>query len=168
MEAVERGGQEAEELVVARSVLDTADAVPSATSTYATIHAMLPAAVLGEHKKLRKAWPGVIEAFYAGLERIDEWERVFRSGDADAYEEPFRLAGRIDRDAAIEQLMKYSLADRAKATQRLRFIDTYRSYIINYGLGRDVVQAWVERQGPNRWEAMETLLSSQILPTDLD
>jgi hypothetical protein len=82
---------------------------------------------------------------------------------ADAY-----LAGRIDRDTAIEQLMKYSLADRAKATQRLRFIDTYRSYIINYGLGRDVVQAWVERQGPNRWDAMETLLSSQILPADID
>ncbi|CAN7313780.1 hypothetical protein [Brevundimonas sp. LjRoot202] len=77
------------------------------------------------------------------------------------------LAGRIDRDAAIEQLMKYSLADRAKATQRLRFIDTYRSYIINYGLGRDVVQAWVERQGPDHWQGMETLLSSQILPVDL-
>ena len=82
---------------------------------------------------------------------------------ADAY-----LAGRIDRDTAIEQLMKYSLADRAKATQRLRFIDTYRSYIINYGLGRDVVQAWVERQPGDRWNAMETLLSSQILPADLD
>ncbi|GAA0870206.1 hypothetical protein GCM10009116_20420 [Brevundimonas basaltis] len=82
---------------------------------------------------------------------------------ADAY-----LAGHIDRDTAIEQLMRYSLADRAKATQRLRFIDTYRSYIINYGLGRDVVQAWVERQGPNRWAAMETLLSSQILPADID
>ncbi|MFN3930461.1 MAG: hypothetical protein ACK4JY_01815 [Brevundimonas sp.] len=82
---------------------------------------------------------------------------------ADAY-----LAGRIDREAAIDQLMTYTLADRAKATQRLRFIDTYRSYIINYGLGRDVVQAWVERQGPDRWDAMETLLSSQILPVDLD
>ncbi|HYC99471.1 hypothetical protein [Brevundimonas sp.] len=78
------------------------------------------------------------------------------------------LAGRIGRDEAIERLMKYSLADRAKATQRLRFIDTYRSYIINYGLGRDVVQAWVERQGPDRWAAMETLLSSQILPADID
>ncbi|GAA0641065.1 hypothetical protein [Brevundimonas lenta] len=81
---------------------------------------------------------------------------------ADAY-----LAGRIGRDEAIEQLMKYTLADRAKATQRLRFIDTYRSYIINYGLGRDVVQAWVERQGPDHWQGMETLLSSQILPADL-
>jgi len=82
---------------------------------------------------------------------------------ADAY-----LAGRIDRAEAIRQLMKYSLADEAKATQRLRFIDTYRSYIINYGLGRDVVQAWVERQGPDHWQGMETLLSSQILPADID
>lgn len=78
------------------------------------------------------------------------------------------LAGRIDRDTAIDQLMTYSLSPRDKATQRLRFIDTYRSYIINYGLGRDVVQAWVEGQGGDRWDAMETLLSSQILPADID
>jgi hypothetical protein len=77
------------------------------------------------------------------------------------------LAGRIERAEAIRRLMKYTLADEARATQRLRFIDTYRSYIINYGLGRDVVQAWVERQGPDRWASMETLLSSQILPVDL-
>lgn len=81
---------------------------------------------------------------------------------ADAY-----LAGRITREEAIEQQMKYALSDRAKATQRMRFIDTYRSYIINYGLGRDVVQSWVEGQGGDRWNAMETLLSSQILPADL-
>ena len=78
------------------------------------------------------------------------------------------LSGRVGRDATIARLMTYTLADRAKATQRLRFIDTYRSYIINYGLGRDVVQAWVERQGPDHWQGMETLLSSQILPADLD
>jgi hypothetical protein len=77
------------------------------------------------------------------------------------------LSGRVDREASIERLMKYTLADRAKATQRLRFIDTYRSYIINYGLGRDTVEAWVERQGPDHWRGMETLLASQILPVDL-
>lgn len=77
------------------------------------------------------------------------------------------LSGRVGRDETIERLMKYTLADRAKATQRLRFIDTYRSYIINYGLGRDMVQAWVERQGPDHWRGMETLLASQILPVDL-
>lgn len=77
------------------------------------------------------------------------------------------LAGRIDRETALDQLQKYGLSDRARAAQRLRFIETYRSYIINYGLGRDMVRAWVERQGPNPWDGMETLLASQMLPTDL-
>lgn len=77
------------------------------------------------------------------------------------------LAGRIDRETAIQQLQKYGLSDRARATQRLRFIETYRSYVINYGLGRDMVRDWVERQGPDHWDGMETLLASQILPTDL-
>jgi hypothetical protein len=42
----------------------------------------------------------------AGMERIDEWERVFRSGVADAYEEPFRLAGRIDRAGCYDPLLE--------------------------------------------------------------
>jgi len=77
------------------------------------------------------------------------------------------LAGRVGRDESIARLSKYTLAEPAKAAQRLRFIDTYRSYIINYGLGRDVAQAWVERRGEDHWEGMETLLSSQILPADV-
>ena len=77
------------------------------------------------------------------------------------------LAGRVGRDETIARLSKYTLTAPDKAAQRLRFIDTYRSYIINYGLGRDTVQAWVERQGPDHWRGMETLLSSQILPVDL-
>ncbi len=77
------------------------------------------------------------------------------------------LSGRIGREETIARLAKYTLTEPAKAAQRLRFIDTYRSYIINYGLGRDTVQAWVERQGPDHWAGMRTLLSSQILPVDL-
>lgn len=61
---------------------------------------------------------------------------------ADAY-----LAGRIDRAEATRLLMRYILFSEARAAQRVRFIDVNRSYVINYGLGRDVVQAWVERQG---------------------
>jgi hypothetical protein len=77
------------------------------------------------------------------------------------------LAGRIDRAEATQLLSRYMLTTPERAAQRVRFIDTYRSYIINYGLGRDVVQAWVERQGPDHWQGMETLLASQILPVDL-
>ena len=42
----------------------------------------------------------------AGMERIDEWERVFRSGDADLFEEPFRLAARIDAAGCYEPLLE--------------------------------------------------------------
>ena len=57
-----------------------------------------------------------------------------------------------------------------RAAQSLRFTDTYRSYIINYGLGRDMVQASVERAGPGqaeRWTRMIRLLSEPTLPGDL-
>jgi len=78
------------------------------------------------------------------------------------------LAGRIDRETALDQLQKYNLVARDRAAQRLSFIETYRSYVINYGLGRDMVQAWVERQGPDHWKTTERLLASQTLPVDLD
>lgn len=42
----------------------------------------------------------------AGLERIDEWEQTFRTGGADAYEEPFRLAARIDKAGCYEPLLE--------------------------------------------------------------
>lgn len=77
------------------------------------------------------------------------------------------LAGRVGREETIARLSKYSLTPMDKAAQRLRFIDAYRSYVINYGLGRDMVQAWVERQGPDHWATMRRLLASQTLPVDL-
>lgn len=77
------------------------------------------------------------------------------------------LSGRVDRETTLDRLQKYGLVARDRATQRLSFIETYRSYVINYGLGRDTVQAWVERQGPDHWKGMETLLASQTLPVDL-
>ncbi len=80
------------------------------------------------------------------------------------------LDGQIDRETAIGQLQTYQLSSRARAEQRLAFIEKYRSYIINYGLGRDIAQAWVESHGDTaeaHWAAMGRLLSSQILPADL-
>ena len=55
-------------------------------------------------------------------------------------------------------------------TQSLRFIKSYRSYIINYGLGLDMVRADVKGAGSDpaaRWRRMEQLLSEPTLPSDL-
>jgi len=41
-----------------------------------------------------------------GLARLDEWDRVFRSGEADAVEKPFREVARIDRAGCYEALVE--------------------------------------------------------------
>lgn len=76
----------------------------------------------------------------------------------------------ISREDAIADMMKYQLVSRERAEQSLSFNDQYRSYVINYGLGQDMVREWIEAQGDApvwRWKAMERLLSEPMLPGDL-
>ena len=80
------------------------------------------------------------------------------------------LDGKIDRERAIALIQAYQLVSPSKARQSVDFFDTYRSYVINYGLGRDMVRDYVERAGQDpiyRWAAMERLLSNPTLPADL-
>jgi hypothetical protein len=41
----------------------------------------------------------------AGLERLTDWERIFTSGEASRFEEPFKLAARIDAAGCYEPLL---------------------------------------------------------------
>ena len=73
--------------------------------------------------------------------------------------------------AARATMARYWLIAPEAAAKTLRFIDTYRSYVINYNLGRDMVAAWVAREGgespEGRWRVFGDLLSSPRLPHDL-
>ncbi|MGH9200530.1 MAG: hypothetical protein ACRD2A_04755 [Vicinamibacterales bacterium] len=83
------------------------------------------------------------------------------------------LNGAIDRTAAADWLEKYAMYPRARAEQRVRFIDQYRSYVINYNVGKDLVRDFVnKRAGRNanearRWQEFAALLSSPRLPSGL-
>ncbi|HEX8262530.1 MAG TPA: hypothetical protein VF547_06625 [Allosphingosinicella sp.] len=80
------------------------------------------------------------------------------------------LDGRIDRARAVELIRKYQLVSPARAEKSLAFIDQYRSYVINYGLGLDHVRRAVEGSGASpaeRWAAMARILSEPTLPSDL-
>lgn len=83
---------------------------------------------------------------------------------ADAY-----FGGRIDRATAVAQMQKYAISSKVRAEQRVKFMDTYRAYIINYGLGKDMVRAHINKAGDQnaRWKAMETLLSEPSVTADL-
>jgi hypothetical protein len=83
------------------------------------------------------------------------------------------LNGQIDRDAAAAWLERYALMANDRAAQRVRFFDQYRSYVINYNLGKDLVRRFVEKRAgerataARRWEEFEKLLSSPRLPSTL-
>ena len=60
------------------------------------------------------------------------------------------LNGEIDAAEAAEWLDQYALMPPERAKQRVRFIDQYRSYVINYNLGKDMVRGFVERAADGR------------------
>jgi len=83
------------------------------------------------------------------------------------------LDGKFTREEAEEFLMTYALMSRERARQRVHFIDTYRSYVINYNLGQDLVKGHIESGGGTadrpevRWEQFIRLLSSPQVPSNL-
>ena len=83
------------------------------------------------------------------------------------------LNGEINRAQAVEYLRKWAMSPLDRAEQRTRFFDDYRSYVINYNLGQDLVRAYVEKRGgtadkpQERWKIFGELLSSPRLPSGL-
>jgi hypothetical protein len=80
------------------------------------------------------------------------------------------LDGEINRARAIELVQRYGVTSRARAERSLAFADHYRSYVINYSSGEDVVRAYAERAGADndaRWRAYESILTQPTLPADL-
>jgi hypothetical protein len=83
------------------------------------------------------------------------------------------LNGEIHADAAAAWLQKYALMDEKRAKQATNFIEKYRSYVINYNLGEDMVRGYIEKRGgtaeqpEQRWREFELLLASPRLPGDI-
>jgi hypothetical protein len=83
------------------------------------------------------------------------------------------LNGEFTSAQAVAWLEKYGLMTRPRAEQRVRFIEQYRSYVINYNLGKDLVRAFIDRRGgtagfpARRWQEFAALLSSPRLPSGL-
>jgi hypothetical protein len=81
------------------------------------------------------------------------------------------LDGKLSSAEAAAYLEKYAMYAPERAKQRVRFMDQYRSYVINYNLGKDMARRYIEsRSGGNpgtRWVEFEKLLSSPRLPSGL-
>ena len=136
-----------------------------------------------------------IEVAFPGDERVRfEREKLFPlagidPAEADLYYEVHRLGqrlayagneaargylnGTMTREQAIDWLVRYNLYEPARAAQRLQFFDQYRSYVVNYNLGQDLVRQYIERRvgtkddPARRWAEFEKLLASPRLPSGL-
>jgi hypothetical protein len=79
----------------------------------------------------------------------------------------------IDAAQAAAWLERYALMEHERAVQRVKFFDQYRSYVINYNLGKDMVRRYVESRGgtganpARRWDEFAKLISSPRLPSGL-
>ncbi len=111
--------------------------------------------------------PAGVNQYYDVLALVD---RLSYAGNEAARQ---YINGEIDARAAADWLVKYGLYSRPRAEQRVRFTDQYRSYVINYNLGKDMVARYIESRGgtaanpERRWAEFERLLSSPRLPSDL-
>ena len=111
--------------------------------------------------------PALAERYYAVLALVD---RLSYAGNEAARR---YINGEISASAAADWLERYALYAHPRAEQRMRFIDQYRSYVINYNLGKDMVARYIESRGgsadnaPRRWQLFEELISSPRLPSAL-
>jgi hypothetical protein len=80
------------------------------------------------------------------------------------------LDGERTAPETVVWLEDHALMTHERAEQRVRFMDKYRAYVINYNLGKDLVKTYVESGGTDdaaRWRVFLDLLASPRLPSDL-
>lgn len=84
------------------------------------------------------------------------------------------LDGIWTREQTVEWLQKNALRTKDSADKFVSFIEKYRSYVINYNLGVDIVKDYIERNGgtennpSKRWQLFEYLLSTPQTPGGLE
>ena len=118
-------------------------------------------------------WPA------AGSRSLGRYGRILRHSGDDQAALSFAtndaarklINGEVDESAAVQWLQKYAVMEPARAQQRVKFIQRYRSYVINYNLGEDMVRRYIEKRSgtdpEKRWSEFGKLLSSPRLPSGL-
>jgi hypothetical protein len=83
------------------------------------------------------------------------------------------LSGNMSDQEGLRWLSQYCLLTPKGASDYLRFIKKYRSYVINYNYGQDLVRKYIESDptgtttAEDRWKLFETLLRNQFTASDL-
>ncbi len=83
------------------------------------------------------------------------------------------LDGVMTKEDAIAWLERYALLSRQRAERYLSFGEQYRSYVVTYQVGLDLVRDYIEREtessaGPERrWQLLRDLYAVPHVPSDI-
>ncbi len=81
------------------------------------------------------------------------------------------LDGKWDKSKTVEYLQKFKMVTKERAEKSFQFIEHYRSYVINYNLGKDLVESYIAKNSDSdnykRWEFFTTLLTTPQTPSGL-
>ena len=80
------------------------------------------------------------------------------------------LDGSLSKEDAVPLIQKYYLQSYEKSEQRLRFMEKYRGYVINYNIGQDIVRDYVTDAGNTpdaQWAAFRDMLIIPLTPGDM-
>lgn len=77
------------------------------------------------------------------------------------------LDGEIGRDEAVDLVSRYSLRPREEMSGMFGFVDSFRTFVVTYVLGEDLVRRRIGRAGEDpssRWGAFQELSTELITP----
>jgi hypothetical protein len=83
------------------------------------------------------------------------------------------LDGEITAEEAAQYLSSNALMSLERARRLVTFFDRYRSYVINYNVGYDLVKEYIEKRGgtsdrpERRWEELHALIALPHVPSEL-
>lgn len=107
-----------------------------------------------------------LERYYHYIDIIDELNYA-RTEAARKY-----LYGGMSFDDAVQWLIDFGLETRGTATQRMRFIDAQRAYVVTYNYGKTLVKRYVEQEAGEdldaRWEVFERVILTPMSPSELE
>ena len=107
-----------------------------------------------------------LERYYHYIDIIDELNYA-RNEAARKY-----LYGGMSFDDAVQWLIDFGLETRGTATQRMRFIDAQRAYVVTYNYGKTLVKRYVEQEAGEdldaRWEVFEKVILTPMSPSELE
>ena len=83
------------------------------------------------------------------------------------------LNGEWTKEKTLAWLQKFQLRTKERAEKYLSFIETYRSYVVNYYMGKMIIEDYLEKKGgtnenmAKRWELFTNLISTPQTPSGL-